>query len=206
VQYKPVSTTFDRLRFEWLGHYLYRAYLPVPSIKENRVWLKVRYNTNWSLIRGNLWGQTPKLTLIKSWTNAEVWDGGELTVTEKGIPLGSPVSQILANLFLDELDEAMLKNGEKYVRFADDFLVLCKSPEKAKRSVEFTNEILEGLLLKLDESYIVSFDQGFRYLGVTFVRSLIMVPFDKQKKERKVLYYPPPLNMDAYCLKKKRNW
>lgn len=139
--------------------------------------------------------------LIESWVKAEVWDGNELTVTEKGIPQGSPVSPILANLFLDELDEAMLKNGQKYVRFADDFLVLCKSPEKAKQSLEFTNETLDKMLLKLDESDIVSFDQGFKYLGVTFVRSLIMVPFDKPKKERKVLYYPPPMNMDAYCLR-----
>jgi group II intron reverse transcriptase/maturase len=144
--------------------------------------------------------------LIEKWVKAEVWDGVSLKVMEKGIPQGSPLSPILANLFLDELDEAMLKNGQKYVRFADDFLILCKSPEKAKQSLEFTKEMLEKLLLKLDESAIVSFDQGFKYLGVTFVRSLIMVPFDKPKKERKVLFYPPPLNMAAYYLKKKRGW
>lgn len=146
------------------------------------------------------------VALIKLWAKAEVWDGNELIVTEKGIPQGSPVSPILANLFLDELDEAMLKNGEKYVRFADDFLVLCKSPEKAKQSLAFTNEALDSLLLELDESDIVNFDQGFKYLGVTFVRSLIMVPFDKPKRERKVLFYPPPLNMEAYELKKKKGW
>ena len=144
--------------------------------------------------------------LIEKWVKAEVWDGVSLKVMEKGIPQGSPLSPILANLFLDELDEAMLKNGQKYVRFADDFLILCKSPEKAKQSLEFTNEMLEKLLLKLDESDIVSFDQGFKYLGVTFVRSLIMVPFDKPKKERKVLFYPPPLNLAAYYLKKQRGW
>lgn len=144
--------------------------------------------------------------LIENWVKAEVWDGVSLEVMEKGIPQGSSLSPILANLFLDELDEAMLKNGQTYVRFADDFLILCKTPEKAKQSLEFTNEMLEKLLLKLDESDIVSFDQGFKYLGVTFVRSLIMVPFDKPKKERKVLFYPPPLNMAAYYLKKKRGW
>jgi group II intron reverse transcriptase/maturase len=146
------------------------------------------------------------IRLIELWVKAEVWDGVSLKVMEKGIPQGSPLSPILANLFLDELDEVMLKNGQKYVRFADDFLILCKSPEKAKQSLEFTNKMLEKLLLKLDESDIVSFDQGFKYLGVTFVRSLIMVPFDKPKKERKVLFYPPPLNMAAYYLKKKRGW
>jgi len=100
----------------------------------------------------------------------------------------------------------MLKNGQRYVRFADDFLVLCKSPDDAKESLEFTNEILDKLFLKLDESDIVSFDQGFKYLGVTFLKSLIMVPFDRPKKERRVLYYPPPLNLNAYYLKKKKGW
>ncbi len=146
------------------------------------------------------------IRLIESWIKAEVWDGENLIVIDRGIPQGSPLSPILANLFLDELDEEMLKKKLKYVRFADDFLVLCKSPEKAKDALEFTNEILESLLLKLDEAEIVSFDHGFTYLGVTFVRSLMMTPFDKPKKERKVLYYPPPMNMSAYLLKKKKGW
>lgn len=144
--------------------------------------------------------------LLELWIKAEVWDGNNLRVTERGIPQGSSVSPVLANLFLDELDEAMLKNGQRYVRFADDFLVLCKSAQKAKQALELTSGILDKLFLKLDEADIVSFDQGFKYLGVTFLRSLIMVPFDKPKKERKVLYYPPPLNLDAYYLKKKRGW
>ncbi|HLE18280.1 MAG TPA: hypothetical protein VI728_08350 [Syntrophales bacterium] len=45
---------------------------------------------------------------------------------------------------------------------------------------------------------MVNFDRGFKYLGVTFIRSMALVPFDRQKKVKKVLYYPPPLNMQAY--------
>ncbi len=146
------------------------------------------------------------VSLIETWIQSEVWDGKSLQRMDKGIPQGSPLSPILANLFLDELDEEMLKKGQKYIRFADDFLVLCKSSDKAKTALELTEESLRKLCLKLDEKDIVSFDQGFKYLGVTFMRSLIMVPFDKPKKERKVLYYPPPLNLEAYCLKKKRGW
>jgi len=144
--------------------------------------------------------------LIELWIKAEVWDGENLRFMEKGIPQGSSVSPILANLFLDELDEEMLESKQRYVRFADDFIVLCKTPEKAKEALELTNEKLDHLLLKLDETDIVNFDKGFKYLGVTFLRSMIMVPFDRPKKERKVLYYPPPMNMGAYYLKKKRGW
>ena len=100
----------------------------------------------------------------------------------------------------------MLKNGKKYVRYADDFLVLCKDFDKAKKSLEFTNEILGKLFLKLDEGDIKSFDDGFKYLGVNFVRSMIFVPFDKPKKEKEILYYPPPFNIYAYLLKKNKGW
>jgi group II intron reverse transcriptase/maturase len=144
--------------------------------------------------------------LIESWIKAEIWDGESLKVMDRGIPQGSPISPILANLFLDELDEEMLKKGYKYVRYADDFIILCKTPERAKELLEFTEEKLSEMLLKLDERDVISFDEGFTYLGVMFVRSLIMTPFDKPKKERKVLYYPPPMNLSAYLLKKKRGW
>jgi group II intron reverse transcriptase/maturase len=144
--------------------------------------------------------------LIEQWIRAEVWDGESVMEMEMGIPQGSPVSPVLANLFLDELDEEMIRQGYKYVRFADDFLILCKTPERAKDSLEFTNATLDKMLLELDESDIVSFDEGFKYLGVIFVKSLIMTPFDRPKKEKKVLYMPPPMNLSAYLLKKKRGW
>jgi group II intron reverse transcriptase/maturase len=144
--------------------------------------------------------------LVEQWLNVEVWDGISLTKLEKGISQGSPISPILANLFLDELDEEMLKKDYKFVRYADDFIVLCKKPHEAESALEFANEVLDKLLLKLDEEEIVTFDQGFKYLGVYFVRSLIMTPFDRPKREHKVLNYPGPFDIQAYLLKKSKGW
>ena len=140
--------------------------------------------------------------LIELWLKAEIWDGKSLIVPQKGIPQGSPISPILANLFLDELDEAFLKKGYKIVRYADDFIILCKKPDEAMNARQLSKQTLEKLHLQLDEEQITSFEQGFKFLGVVFVRSMIMVPFDRPKKERKILFYPKPLNLDEYFLKK----
>lgn len=133
------------------------------------------------------------------------WVGISLIRLEKGIPQGSPVSPILANLFLDELDEELLNKGYKYIRYADDFVILCKRPEDAKKALQLSKQVLGRLLLTLDEEEITSFEQGFKYLGVYFVRSLIMTPFDRPKREHKVLFYLNPLDLEAYFLKKKRD-
>jgi retron-type reverse transcriptase len=69
--------------------------------------------------------------LLVQWMNAEVWDGVSLTRLKKGIPQGSAISPILANLFLDELDEAMLAQGYQYIRYADDYVIPCKTREKS---------------------------------------------------------------------------
>ncbi|OPL17190.1 MAG: hypothetical protein AVO38_05605 [delta proteobacterium ML8_D] len=144
--------------------------------------------------------------LVEQWLKVEVWDGTSLNELEKGIPQGSPISPIMANLFLDELDEEMLKKDYKFVRYTDDFIVLCKKPHEAESALEFANEVLDKLLLKLDEEEVVTFDQGFKYLGVYFVRSLIMTPFDRPKREHKVLNYPGPFDIQAYLLKKRKGW
>jgi group II intron reverse transcriptase/maturase len=136
--------------------------------------------------------------LIELWLAAEIWDGTSLKVCQKGIPQGSPISPILANLFLDELDEALLRKGYKYIRYADDYLILCNKEEDAEKGLELSKQVLEKLLLKLDEEEITSFDQGFKYLGVIFLKSMVMKPFEVQKKNRNVLFYPKPFNLDAW--------
>ncbi len=132
--------------------------------------------------------------LIELWLKVEVWDGKTLSVMQKGIPQGSPISPILANLFLDEFDEALLQHGHRVIRYSDDFVILCKDPNEAMVALGLSKSILEKLLLVLDEEQITGFEKGFTFLGVTFFKSMITVPFDKKKKVRRILFYPKPLN------------
>ncbi len=143
--------------------------------------------------------------LIEAWVKSDIWDGQNVSRLQKGIPQGSVISPLLANLFLDQLDEELLDQGCKVVRFADDFVILCKSPEKAREALEITEEILARLSLELDEADIVSFDQGFKYLGVYFVRSMIFTPFDKPKRERKIIYYPPRMDLPSYLRERRHS-
>lgn len=142
--------------------------------------------------------------LVGLWLKGEVWDGKTVTTLKKGIPQGSPISPILANLYLDEFDEELTRNGYKLVRFSDDFIILCKNSGMAKESLKLTKKILEKLLLELDEEQVINFDQGFKFLGVIFVKSMIMVPFDRPKKERKVLFFPKPLDLEVYFKQRKQ--
>ena len=135
--------------------------------------------------------------LIAQWLAAEVWDGTLATIRQ-GLPQGSPLSPLLANLFLDELDEAMLARGYRYLRYGDDYVVLCRSPREAHEAMALSAQVLDSLLLKLDEGEVVSFAQGFTYLGVTFMNGLMLTPYPLSTHKRRVLSYPPPFDLDGY--------
>lgn len=119
-------------------------------------------------------GEPRLLSLIEAWLAAGVVEDGVLTPTPAGVPQGSPISPLLANLYLDHLDEVFLEQDLVAVRYADDFIVLTKSRGRAEDALELTKETLARLHLKLNpvKTRIVSFDEGFKFLGWNFVRSL----------------------------------
>lgn len=140
------------------------------------------------------------LRLIELWVKAEIYDGEKIYVLEKGIPQGAVVSPLLANLFLDELDEALLAQCHHLVRYADDFVILAKTPSEAQAALELTEEVLVRLHLALDagDTEITDFDKGFKYLGLIFLKDSILAPFDRPPRERRVLYFPPPFDLKGY--------
>ena len=149
---------------------------------------------------GKILKDTSLLKLMKMWVGGEVYDGNSVFNLKEGIPQGLAVSPILANLFLDHLDEQLIRRKYRMVRFADDFLILCKNKEEAREALEITDGVLEKMSLEFDKqkTSIVSFDQGFKYLGVIFLKSMTMVPFEREKRNRKVLRMPRPLDLSAY--------
>ena len=94
----------------------------------------------------------------------------------RGLAQGSPLSPLLANLYLDRLDEAFHGRDSRLVRFADDFVILCRSEGDAAQAMAKAQRLLgeAGLSLNEDKSRVIDFERGFRFLGQLFVRSMVL--------------------------------
>ena len=115
------------------------------------------------------------IALVNQWLSAPIaLVDGSITPRERGLPQGSPLSPLLSNLYLDTLDEAMLDADHRIVRFADDFVILCRSQSEAESALALTQDVLTSLALRLnsEKTRLVDFNRDFRFLGVNFVRSL----------------------------------
>ncbi|MEQ9443459.1 MAG: group II intron reverse transcriptase/maturase [Cyclobacteriaceae bacterium] len=73
------------------------------------------------------------LRLIRKWLRSPIQINGELVKRRKGVPQGSPLSPLLSNIMLHELDKEMEKRGLRYVRYADDFSIYTKSQPEARQ-------------------------------------------------------------------------
>ena len=111
------------------------------------------------------------LRLIRKWLCAPILIKGKLTKRRKGIPQGSPLSPLLSNIMLHELDSYLEKKGQKYVRYADDFSIYTKGKQRAK---EIGNQVFLFLKDKLKlpinkEKSGIRTPSTFQILGYGFV-------------------------------------
>jgi len=113
------------------------------------------------------------LKLIRSFLNSGVMIGGLEQPTEEGTPQGGPLSPILSNIVLDELDKELEKRGLRFVRYADDCVILVKSERAANRVMESVSRFIEKKLrLKVNrEKSAIGRPWDRKYLGFCLTNS-----------------------------------
>jgi group II intron reverse transcriptase/maturase len=108
------------------------------------------------------------LRLVEKFLRAGVMEGGKMRPTTVGTPQGGVASPLLANIALNVLDWHLQEHGYRFVRYADDFVVLCTSEDDAKEALALIERLLAdrlGLSLSPDKTKVTRFHEGFSFLG-----------------------------------------
>jgi RNA-directed DNA polymerase len=110
------------------------------------------------------------LKLIRAFLNAGVMENGLVSPSVEGTPQGGPLSPLLSNLVLDELDRELERRGHRFVRYADDANIYVQSERAGQRVMEsITRFITHNLKLKVNEAKsAVARPQGRKFLGFSF--------------------------------------
>ncbi len=107
------------------------------------------------------------LRIVEQFLKAGVMEDGVFTPTSMGTPQGGVISPLLANIALNNLDWQLDNDGYRFVRYADDFVVLCENEAKADEAHELVQRILTplGLTLSPEKTKKTHFQKGFSFLG-----------------------------------------
>ena len=127
------------------------------------------------------------LELIESFLTCEIVDEDKSYRPQEGTPQGGVISPLLANIFLDPLDQMMEQQGFEMVRYADDFVVLCRTEQQADKALERVRRWTEKVGLKLhpDKTKLVDEStESFDFLGYRFKQGN---KYPSEKAKRKFL-------------------
>jgi RNA-directed DNA polymerase len=115
------------------------------------------------------------LKLIGHYLRAGIMENGVLLKSVQGVPQGGPLSPLLSNIMLDNLDKELENRGHQFARYADDFIILVRSERAGVRVLESVTRFLETrlkLTVNTDKSQVVKSSQS-KFLGFTFKRGQI---------------------------------
>jgi group II intron reverse transcriptase/maturase len=129
------------------------------------------------------------LNLIEKLLNSGVMEEGKIIPTTKGTPQGGVISPLLANITLNHLDWFLEEQGFKFVRYADDFVILCKTETEAKKALELVQIFLNVMKLETspEKTKISHFSKGFDFLGFSIKsRSVQMRTKSSEKFKNKI--------------------
>jgi group II intron reverse transcriptase/maturase len=140
------------------------------------------------------------LKLLRQWLRAGVMEEGEVRLATTGTPQGGVISPLLANIYLDGLDsvwEAECRHLGKLVRYADDFVVLCRRRSQAREALRRLEEILGRLRLKLHPTKTRLVELGLGKDGFEFLGCYLRVMRSHFKGKRYLYRWPSPRAMKA---------
>lgn len=112
------------------------------------------------------------ISLIHKYLNAGVMEDGGFQHTEEGVPQGGPLSPLLGNVMLNELDKELERRGHRFARYADDCMIFCKSRKAAERTMRNIVPFITGKLflkVNLDKTTVAHISR-VKYLGYGFYR------------------------------------
>jgi RNA-directed DNA polymerase len=113
------------------------------------------------------------MELIEGFLKQDIMENMIHWTPEEGSPQGAVISPLLANLYLHPIDREMAEGGYEMIRYADDFVILCRSREEAEKALEHVRRLTQerGLTLHPEKTRMVNMtmvDQGFEFLGYHF--------------------------------------
>ena len=130
------------------------------------------------------------LRLVEKFLTSGVMDNGLFKPTTIGTPQGGVISPLLANIVLNHLDWQLNHAGLRFVRYADDFVVLCQTQDQAKEALTLVQQVLEqrlGLQLSQEKTKVTSYGKGYAFLGFSLSsRSRRMRPKSVKKFKDKI--------------------
>ncbi|MDP2817715.1 MAG: CRISPR-associated endonuclease Cas1 [Polaromonas sp.] len=133
---------------------------------------------------GDVIGDRDLIQLIRHWLVADVIDFTDIIPSELGVPQGEAISPLLANIYLDQLDKEFEKAGTTFVRYADDYVVLCHCEAEAQAALRMMGEFLQGVLrlaLKPAKTHYCPVAGGIEFLGFKIGLEDVCIPPQKME-------------------------
>jgi group II intron reverse transcriptase/maturase len=132
------------------------------------------------------------LKLLRQWLKAGVMEEGAVRTTSAGTPQGGVISPLLSNVYLNELDRIWTTCGHlgQLVRYADDFVILCRSVEQAQTALAQARQILQGLRLELHPTKTRLVELGLGKEGFDFLGCHLRVVRSQFKKRNYLFRWP----------------